>query len=170
MRARGGGRIANIASVGGIASDNASKLALVGLSQDVQSELARDRIVVSTIAPGLMRPDKPRSAASKGEHEYSWFALSDSLPLLSVSAGKAARRIVRALELGKPHVVIGLPARVAALANGVAPGLVSRALTLANHMLPDSHDPRDERDAPRASGWMPKPPSNPVDQAAARNQ
>ncbi|HKU38642.1 MAG TPA: SDR family oxidoreductase [Polyangiales bacterium] len=144
MKARGGGRIANIASIGGVVSVphllpySTSKFALMGLSQGMRAELSRDGILVSTIAPGLMRTGSPRNATFKGEHrkEYAWFTLSDSLPPLSLSSRRAARRIVRAIERGEPHVVLGLPAKLAMLASGFAPGLVNRAMTLANSLLP----------------------------------
>jgi short-subunit dehydrogenase len=149
MRERGGGRIANIASIGGIVSVphllpySASKFALMGLSQGLRSELARDNIFVSTIAPGLMRTGSPRRALFKGDHkkEYAWFKISDSLPLLSVSSKRAAERIVKAIELGQAHVVIGLPAKTAAIAAAVAPELLSRVLTLANAVLPGGPNP-----------------------------
>jgi NAD(P)-dependent dehydrogenase (short-subunit alcohol dehydrogenase family) len=114
MRTRGGGRIANV-SRGGMVSlprflpYSASKFALVGLSQGMHAELAGDDIVVSTIAPGLMRTPLPRTA----------------------------RRVVRAIERGETHVVVGFPAKVAAFASGVAPGAVVRALTFASAALPD---------------------------------
>jgi short-subunit dehydrogenase len=126
MRERGGGRVANIASIGGLVAVphllpySASKFALVGLSQGMHAELAREGILVSTIAPGLMRTGSPRNALFKGarEQEYAWFAISDSLPLLSMSATRAARRIVQAIERGEARVVLGLPAKIAALAAG----------------------------------------------------
>lgn len=149
MRERGGGRIANVASIGGIISVphllpySASKFALMGLSQGLRAELARDNIFVSTVAPGLMRTGSPPNATFKGDHEkeYAWFKISDSLPLLSVSSEHAAKRIVRALERGEPHVVIGLPAKLAALAAALAPDLLSNVLTLANAVLPSGVDP-----------------------------
>jgi len=149
MRARGGGRIANVSSIGGIVSVphllpySTSKFALIGLSQGMHAELAQDGIVVSTIAPGLMRTGSPPRAFFKGDHEkeYAWFATSDTLPLFSVGSRRAARRIVRAIELGEAHVVIGLPAKLAAIVEGVAPGMVARALTLANVALPHGTDP-----------------------------
>jgi short-subunit dehydrogenase len=149
MRERGGGRIANIASIGGIVSVphllpySASKFALMGLSQGLRTELAQDNIFVSTIAPGLMRTGSPRRALFKGDHnrEYAWFKISDSLPLLSVSSKRAAERIVKAIELGEPHVVIGLAAKAATIAAAVAPGVLSRVLTLANAILPNGPNP-----------------------------
>jgi len=144
MRRRGGGRIVNITSIGGLVSVPhllpycTSKSALVGLSLGMRAELAKDDIVVSTIVPGLMRTGSPGRAKFRGNHraEHAWFAIADSLPLLSVGAHRAAQRIVRALEQGEPHVVIGVPAKLASLAQGLAPGLVARAMEIANFLLP----------------------------------
>lgn len=60
MRRQGQGRIVNIASIGGQFSAPhllpycASKSALVGLSQGMRAELARDGVYVTTVCPGLM--------------------------------------------------------------------------------------------------------------------
>jgi len=166
MRSRGGGRIANVSSIGGIVPVphllpySVSKFALLGLSQGMHAELARDGIVVSTIAPGPMRTGSPRRASFRGnqEKEYAWFAGSDTLPLLSVTPWRAAKRLVRAIERGETYVVIGLPAKVAALASGVAPGLVARALTIANAALPGWDDfpprPRVSRVVATSPAWQ----------------
>ncbi len=148
MHARGGGRIANIASFGGVVSVphllpySAGKFALVGLSQGLRAELSKEGIVVSTIAPGLMRTGSPRNATFKGDHqrEYAWFSIADSLPGLSMSSRRAARRIVRALEFGDTYVVLGLPAKLGVLANALAPDLMSRLLGFVNTLLPSGTD------------------------------
>ena len=177
MRARGGGRVANIASIGGLVSVphllpySASKFALMGLSQGMRSELARDGIIVSTIAPGLMRTGSPRQALFKGNRpaEYAWFAISDSLPLLSMSSARAARRIVRALERGEPEVRLGWPTKVAGFAAGVAPGLVTRALTFASVLLPEGSDPVARKGYESESKWVPSALTTLTEQAANRN-
>ncbi|MGI8747587.1 MAG: SDR family NAD(P)-dependent oxidoreductase, partial [Deinococcus sp.] len=102
--ARSGGRILNVASVGGkvgvphLASYSASKFALVGLGQAWRAELRREGVTLTTVCPGLMRTGSPRNAMFKGQHrdEYAWFSIADSLPLTSMSADRAARRILRA--------------------------------------------------------------------------
>jgi NAD(P)-dependent dehydrogenase (short-subunit alcohol dehydrogenase family) len=104
MRERGEGRIVNISSIGGrisvphLVPYSASKFALVGLSDGLRAELARDNIIVTTVCPGLMRTGSPENAMFKGQHakEYSWFAISDSLPLASIDADRAGRQIVEA--------------------------------------------------------------------------
>lgn len=177
MRERGFGRIANIASIGGMVSVphllpySVGKFALVGLSQGMRSELARDGILVSTVTPGLMRTGSPRQALFKGDRrkEYAWFAISDSLPLLSMSSDRAARRIVRALERGEPHLTLGVPAKLAALANGIAPNLVSRALTLANSLLPRGSDPSPHKGFESESALVPSVLTTLTERAAVRN-
>ena len=146
MRARGGGRIVNITSIGGklsiphLVPYSASKFAAVGLSQGLRAELARDGIKVVTVVPGLMRTGSPRNAIFRGRHraEYAWFSVSDSLPGLSISAEGAARRIVAACKRGDAEVLFPLSARLAAAANGLAPGLTAACLGLINRFLPDA--------------------------------
>ena len=99
MRRLGAGRIVNISSIGGkiavphLVPYSASKFALVGLSDGLRAELAADNIVVTTVCPGLMRTGSPVNAMFKGRQpqEYAWFAVSDSLPLSSIDATRAAR-------------------------------------------------------------------------------
>lgn len=144
MRRRGGGRIVNITSIGGKISVphllpySGSKFALVGLSEGLRAELAKDGIVVTTVCPGLMRTGSARNALFKGKHraEYAWFTISDSLPGTSMSADRAARQIVRAFCRGDAEVVLSLPAIAAQKAHGLAPGLVSTVLGWVNRLLP----------------------------------
>ena len=177
MKARGGGRIANIASVGGLVSVphllpySTSKFALVGLSQGMHAELAADRIMVSTIAPGLMRTGSPRNASFKGDHEkeHAWFTVSDSLPLLSMSSRRAAKRIVKAIENGEAQVVLGTPAKIAAVMNGVAPNTTARAMAVASALLPSGSDPTPRFGYESESSIAPSILTALTDAAAARN-
>jgi NAD(P)-dependent dehydrogenase (short-subunit alcohol dehydrogenase family) len=74
---RHGGRIVNVSSIGGkigvphLAAYCASKFALTGLSDAVRPELAKDRIYVTTVSPGLMRTGSPFNAWFKGHTERS---------------------------------------------------------------------------------------------------
>jgi NAD(P)-dependent dehydrogenase (short-subunit alcohol dehydrogenase family) len=143
MRARGEGRIVNIASIGGKLSVphllpySSSKFALVGLSEGLRAELRASGILVTTVCPGLMRTGSPRHALFKGQHdaEYTWFSLADNLPLLSMDVERAARRILNAVRSGKSHVVLSLPAKIADKVHGLFPGLTSDVLGLANRLL-----------------------------------
>jgi len=143
MRQRRQGRIVNISSIGGKLSMphllpyNASKFALVGLSEGLRAELAKDGIVVTTVCPGLMRTGSPRNALFKGQHreEYAWFSISDALPLVSQSAERAARQIIAACKRGDAEVVLSLPAKLATAVHGLFPGCTADLLGLANTLL-----------------------------------
>ncbi len=144
MIRRRSGRIVNISSIGGKISVPhlvpycASKFALVGLSQGLRSELARHRIAVTTVCPGLMRTGSPRNAIFKGKHraEYTWFSIADGLPLLTISARHAAREIVRACARGDGEIILSLPAKAAAKFNALFPELTMDILEFASRLLP----------------------------------
>jgi NAD(P)-dependent dehydrogenase (short-subunit alcohol dehydrogenase family) len=144
MRARGGGHVVNVASIGGVvgvphlAPYAASKFALVGFSQAAGAELARDGIKVTCVCPGLMRTGSPDHATFKGRNlaEYAWFAISDANPLLSMDAGVAAHRILAAAARGTPVLLLSPFTRIGAALNGLAPNFVSHALRLAAAWLP----------------------------------
>ena len=111
MRARRTGRIVNIASIGGKVSVphllpySTSKFALVGFSEGLRAEVMKDGIYVTTVCPGLIRTGSPRNAWFKGQHklEYAWFALSDSLPGVSMSADRCADQIIDASGTATPR-------------------------------------------------------------------
>jgi NAD(P)-dependent dehydrogenase (short-subunit alcohol dehydrogenase family) len=160
MRRRGFGRIVNISSIGGriavphLAPYSASKFALVGLSDAMRAELASSGIHVTTVSPGLMRTGSPRNAQIKGQYwkEYAWFALADSIPGLSTSAENAARHIIEACRYGDPELTITIPAKVAVMANALAPAAVARAMSVGTRLLPgpagaDGDVPRRGRDS-----------------------
>jgi NAD(P)-dependent dehydrogenase (short-subunit alcohol dehydrogenase family) len=145
MKARGGGRILNISSIGGKISVphlipyNASKFALVGLSEGLRAELKQYNITVTTATPGLMRTGSPRHAMIKGQHkkEYALFKILDSSPLSSNSAEATADTILNALRHGDSGVTTTLPAKAGALLHGISPSLTTEILALVNKMLPD---------------------------------
>jgi short-subunit dehydrogenase len=144
MRRRGEGRIVNIASIGGkigvphLTPYSASKFALVGLSQAMHAELAKDGICVTVVCPGLMRTGSPRNALFKGQHrdEYAWFSISDSLPFVSMNAKRAARQIVTACKRGKAETILSVPAQLAVKFHQVFPELSAYVLAAVNRLLP----------------------------------
>jgi len=168
MRRQGEGRIVNVSSIGGriavphLVPYSASKFALVGLSEGLHAELARDNITVTTVCPGLMRTGSPVNAMFKGQRpqEYAWFAISDSLPLSSISATRAARQIVEACRRGDAELVITLQAKLAILARTLAPELFADMMTMLNRLLPGPAAGGDRAEPGRAneSAWA-GPPS-----------
>lgn len=179
MRERQDGRIVNISSIGGLISVphlvpySAGKFALTGLSRGLHAELKKDGITVTTIYPGLMRTGSPRNATFKGQHrdEYAWFSISDALPLTSMSAERAARRIVTACKRGETEVVLSIQAKVAAIFNGLFPGATSDLLGYVNRLLPGPGGIGEERakGAESESSLSPSWLTKLSDQAAKRN-
>jgi len=179
MRQKKSGRIVNISSIGGKVSVphlvpySASKFALVGLSKGLRAELLKDGISVTTVCPGLMRTGSPRNAEFKGQHryEYAWFSISDSMPLLSVSAENAARQIVRACKRGQAELVISIPAKLAATFDALFPEMMSQMLGLANQLLPAAGGvgTQNVKGRQSASSWSPSWLTTLSEEAALRN-
>ena len=145
FRRQGGGRVINISSFGGkVAVPHmlpyvASKFALTGLSEGLTAELAQDGVVVTTVCPGLMRTGSTTRALFKGKHqdEYAWFALGGATPVLSMSAEKAARRILEASRRGQRELLLGWTAKTAAKAHGLFPEMTERYLELVSRLMPE---------------------------------
>jgi NAD(P)-dependent dehydrogenase (short-subunit alcohol dehydrogenase family) len=143
--ARSGGRIVNITSIGGrVAVPHllpyvAGKFALVGLSEGLQAELVRQGISVTTVTPHLMRTGSHRNVVVRGRHasEATWFALGSASRLTALDADQAAELIVGAARDRQSHVTVGMPARVAELAQAVAPAAVAAIrAAVARFLLP----------------------------------
>jgi short-subunit dehydrogenase len=144
MRVRGGGRIVNISSIGGriavphMAAYSASKFALAGFSDAIRPELAIDNISVTTVTPGLMRTGSHVHATFKGDHaaEYKWFDWSRKIPFASISVERAARKIVKACQSGKPVLVMPFSAYLLIVKNALFPNLFARIMRMFNRSLP----------------------------------
>jgi len=144
IRANGGGRIVNISSIGGrfavphMAPYSASKFALTGLSDSIRAELSRDNILVTTVTPGMMRTGSQGHAKFKGDHaaEYRWFDLASKLPFASISADRAARKILAACRRGSPTLVMPFSAYLMIAANALFPNLMARVMKIFNRWLP----------------------------------
>jgi NAD(P)-dependent dehydrogenase (short-subunit alcohol dehydrogenase family) len=180
LRRRGNGRIVNISSIGGrvaiphLAPYSASKFALVGLSDGLRAELAKEGVYVTTVCPGLMRTGSHVNARFKGkrEEEFSWFAISDSLPVTSMAGRRAARRILEACRYGEPTLILTPQAKAAAIANTLAPNLTARLLEVAARLLPEpaGEDGREARPGWQTpSRWAPSALTRLADEAAVEN-
>ena len=180
MRSQGEGRIVNISSIGGrisvphLVPYSASKFALAGLSDGLCYELARQNIHVTTVCPGLMRTGSPLNATFKGRHpkEFAWFAISDSLPLATINATRAAGQILEACRRGDAELVITVQAKLAILARTIAPELFAKAMTMINGLLPqatgvDGDTTRRGRES--QSEWAPSKLTAPTYRAAIEN-
>ena len=166
MKARGEGRIVNIASIGGrvavphIVPYSASKFALVGLSKGFAEELRKDGIYVTTINPGLMRTGSVYNIWVKGqqEKEFAWFTTMGANLLTSSSVEDSARQIIEACRYGEAEVITNLPARMLALANDIFPELTADIMGLATkYILPDpTHSPEQKSGLESDSDLIPE--------------
>jgi NAD(P)-dependent dehydrogenase (short-subunit alcohol dehydrogenase family) len=178
LRARRG-RIMNVASIGGLLPVPhmlpyvASKAALVAWSEGLRTELAGSRVTVTTVCPALMRTGSPRNARFKGRHreEHAWFSVGDSLPILTIGAERAARRAVRATELGRARVVFPRFAQLAVAGHAIVPGLTLGVLGGVDRLLPRAGGigARSRSGAESQSAWSPSALTVLTERAAARN-
>jgi NAD(P)-dependent dehydrogenase (short-subunit alcohol dehydrogenase family) len=144
MRRRGEGRIVNVTSIGGAVAVphllpySAAKFAALGFSEGLSAEAARDGVRVTTVVPGPMRTGSFVNALVKGQRaqEMTWFSVASALPVLSMDARRAARRILAASARGQTFLTVGLPAKLLRLLHGILPGTTGRLLGLANKLLP----------------------------------
>lgn len=180
MRVRRQGRIVNISSIGGkigvphLVPYCASKFALAGLSEALRPELAEDNILITTVYPGLMRTGSPVNAEFKGRHreEYAWFALMDATPLTSISAVRAARKIINAARHGDARLIITLQAKLAVALNELMPEISAQGRALMNRLLPGVSmlmDTESFTGCQSTSKWAPSTLTKLSDQAAIEN-
>jgi short-subunit dehydrogenase len=179
MKRQGRGRIVNIASIGGkvavphLLPYAASKFALVGLSEAMRTELAKDGIYVTTVCPGLMRTGSHFNALFKGQHRKEFALFSIANALFSTSSEHAARRIIEACRYGVSEIVITPQARLLRLVNCLFPTLVAEASSLVTRLLPG---PADVEGDQLKRGWesqsavAPSLLTRPADRAATANK
>jgi NAD(P)-dependent dehydrogenase (short-subunit alcohol dehydrogenase family) len=144
MRARRSGRIAAITSIGGKVSVphllpySCAKFAAVAFCEGLRTEMASHGVKITTIAPGLMRTGSYVNARFKGqaEQEAAWFSAAATLPLISMSAERAARQAVSAIRRGRAERILSTQANLLARAQGVFPGLIPNILSMVNRVLP----------------------------------
>jgi hypothetical protein len=106
-----------------------------------------------------MRTGSPRNAKFKGQHraEYSWFSISAALPLLSMSAKRAAKQVVKACQYGDAELVLSLPAKLAIKLHALFPGIGADMLTLIDRLLPGAGDGSEKAYLGKesSSAWSP---------------
>jgi short-subunit dehydrogenase len=160
MRGQQHGRIVTIASVGGKVSVprllpySVAKFGELAFSEGLRAELGRGPITVTTVVPGLMRTGSHLRAWFGGhpESEYTWFSLAASLPVVSMDAERAARRIVNAAAAGQPELILTPLAQIAARGAAISPGLTGALLHLTHRLLPASGE-----QPPRTMGGQLRP-------------
>ena len=144
MRSAGHGRLGVVSSVGGLVAVprlvpySVAKFGAVGLAEGLYAELAGTGVTVTAVTPGLMRTGGHVRArfVDDDRADYAWFAPAASLPGLSISAGRAARRIVDGVLAGRPTVELTPLTVVARRVHGLAPATTVRILGVVSRVLP----------------------------------
>ena len=144
MREAGHGRVGIVSSVGGLVAVprlvpySVAKFGAVGLAEGLYAELSGTGVTVTTVTPGLMRTGGHTHArfVDDAVTDYAWFAPLASLPGLSISAERAARRIVSGVLSGKPTVELTPLTIIGRRVHGLAPATTTRAMGLVGRLLP----------------------------------
>ncbi len=180
-RAPGGARILNVSSIGGrlsvphLTPYAVGKFALTAYSEGLRAELQRDGILVTTATPSLVRTGSHLRARIRGQHEAEarWFGLGMTNPLTSLSAPRAAARLVEATVIGRAHIAPDARARLGEIVHVLAPELTAAVMALVTrYALPAPSAAasagilREAQDV--GFGWV--EPFLPHDAAVAHNQ
>jgi NAD(P)-dependent dehydrogenase (short-subunit alcohol dehydrogenase family) len=145
LRDQPGGRLVNICSIGSkvamphLLPYDCAKFAVLGFSEGMRTELAKDGISVTTVIPGLMRTGSFANAEFKGldpATEFQWFSTMAQSHSTTLDGRDAARMIVDAAQHRKPEIILGWQARMLALAKAMVPSTLSHLLAAANRHLP----------------------------------
>ena len=145
---RSRGRLLAVTSVGGklpaphLLPYTAAKHAAVGFAEGLRVEAIRDGVSVTVGVPGLMRTGSPRNAVFSGDAvaESRWFTAAANLPLVSMDAERAARRLVHATLRRRPEIILTPLAKLGTRAHAIAPCTSLRVVSLVNRLLPDGDD------------------------------
>ena len=136
----GHGRIGIVSSVGGLVAVprlvpySVAKFGAVGLAEGLYAELSGTGVTVTTVTPGLMRTGGHTHArfVDDAVSDYAWFAPLASMPGLSISAERAARRIVSGVLSGSPTVELTPLTIIGRRVHGLAPATTTRAMGLVS--------------------------------------
>ena len=145
MKKAGGGRIVNVASVGGLqalphmSAYCASKHALVGLSQSVRTELLRHNVYLTLVCPGVVRTGSPWHAKFKGDpqDEFAWFAGVDNAVAVAIAAEDMAAKMVGAMRHGDALLVAPVNAKLSSGFHGAFGGISTELAGVQARFLPD---------------------------------
>ncbi len=147
LKKGGVGRIANIASFGGLvavphmAPYAASKFGMIGLSDAFRNEVAKDGVRVTTVCPGIIRTGSHLNAGFKGRQklEYKMFKLGAVSPI-AVPAPLAAKLIVDAMRYGDPFLAFPSIIGWAGVLYRLFPNLAGAVLAAGVHFMPAPTD------------------------------
>ena len=181
LLSRSRGRLLAVTSVGGklpaphLLPYTAAKHAAVGFAEGLRVEAIRAGVSVTVGVPGLMRTGSPRNALFTGQRaaENQWFTAAANLPVISMDAERAARRLVQAALLRRPEIILTPLAKLGVRAHALAPSTSLRVVSLVNRLLPAGTGAGSGPAEPghrlpesaRNLGWL----TERDDEAAARN-
>jgi len=146
--------IVNITSIGGkiavphLLPYSAAKFAATGFSEGLSAELRGRGVHVLTVTPGLMRTGSFLQAEFTGavDAEYRWFALSATLPGISINVKRAAAQIILSLRRRDRELAITKVAQIGARFAGTFPGLTQALLEkMSDLVLPAPNAAKDHR-------------------------
>ncbi len=148
MRERSYGRIGIVSSVGGLVAVphllpyTVAKFGATGLAEGLHAELQGTGVTATAVTPGLMRTGGHWAAQFAGDatEDYAWFAPGASLPVLSIDADRAARRIADGVIAGKPTVELTPLTMIGRRVHGLAPATTTRVMGLIGRALPEGPD------------------------------
>ncbi|QFG67731.1 SDR family NAD(P)-dependent oxidoreductase [Ornithinimicrobium pratense] len=163
MRERGHGRIGTITSIGGEVTPPhlwpyaVAKSGAVAFSEGLSAELSGTGVTATTVVPGLMRTGSHERAHFTGQaaKEFAWFGPAASIPGLTMSADRAARKIVDAVLAGETRCELTPLTVVATRFRGLLPGVTTKMMGLTTRLLPSASGPGETiegRDAQRRLG------------------
>lgn len=144
FKGKNAGHFVNVTSIGGIVAIPqllpyvSAKFAATGFSLGLAAELKKDKITVTTIAPGLMRTGSYVNARfQKGNRkEFKLFSAMSTTPGITISTDAAVRKILRAIRQRKVLAVLGAPARIIRSLYHFAPGTLVRLFGIMNRFIP----------------------------------
>jgi NAD(P)-dependent dehydrogenase (short-subunit alcohol dehydrogenase family) len=169
-------RIVNVTSIGGrvpiphMLGYTASKFAMVGMSEGLRAELSSVGIKVTTVVPGPMRTGGFYNAEFCGHQrqEFAWFSVLSSLPIISVDAERAARRIIRAAREGSAELRLGLSGHLLSFLHGIAPRLFVQMSSWLNRFLPPPAETEERWKGREVNSTLPGTPVLRLGDHAAR--
>jgi short-subunit dehydrogenase len=135
--------IVNIASIGGkiavphMLPYTTAKFALVGFSEGLHAELHGEKILVTTVCPGLMRTGGEAHAQFIGdvEAEKRWFMFAAKTPVIATTVEHAANKIYSAVEANRAEITITPQAWLAARFGGLFPDTLQFANAVTNELI-----------------------------------
>ncbi len=138
MRKQGWGHVLNIASVAGIISladmspYNATKAAVISLSETLRMELGPDNIGVTVACPIWFRTDLLSRMRYTEEWDREW--AQSTFDYARVTSDEIARRIIKAIKKNRLYVVPQLSARLFWLLKRAAPEVFFGLFRLLNRV------------------------------------